>query len=113
MAGAHHERLDGSGYPERLTGAALSLEARLLAVADVFSALTEERPYRKTMPLDKAISLMQEQVPRKLDARCFEALIATLADAADATFAYEQVHPQRTPPWSSLRPANPAAMHPA
>ena len=61
VAGAHHERLDGSGYPEHLTGAELSLEMRLLAVADVYSALTEDRPYRKPMPIDQVIAIMQEQ----------------------------------------------------
>jgi putative nucleotidyltransferase with HDIG domain len=81
VAGAHHERLDGSGYPYRLTGAELSLEARLLAVADVFSALTEDRPYRESVPIDQVITLMQKDVPRKLDARCFEALVTVIADA--------------------------------
>ena len=111
VAGAHHERLDGSGYPDRLTGAELSLEARLLAVADVFSALTEDRPYRKPLSLDRVIHLMQEQVPRKLDARCFEALIATLADAADSEVSHPLIHAPRTPTWSSLRPATRPAAH--
>jgi len=48
-AAQHHERVDGNGYPYRVEGRRLSLGARVLAVADVFTALTEERPYRRGM----------------------------------------------------------------
>ena len=50
-------------------------------------------------------------MPRKLDARCFEALIATLAEAAGSRLSVEHLRPQRTPTWSSLRPANRPAIH--
>ena len=55
----HHERLDGKGYPCRLAGMSLSLGSRVLAVSDVFVALTETRPYRPAMKLDKALAAME------------------------------------------------------
>ena len=59
-ASFHHERLDGSGYPFHIKGQDLSLGSRIMAVADVFTAITEARPYRKEMPSDKALQLLQE-----------------------------------------------------
>ena len=59
FAGAHHEKLDGSGYPNHLGGDALSLQARILAVADVFEALTaKDRPYKRPMNLSQAMRIM-------------------------------------------------------
>ncbi len=49
IAGAHHERLDGSGYPRGLDAEALTMPMRVLAVADVYAALTAERPYRPAL----------------------------------------------------------------
>jgi len=58
-AGRHHEKLDGSGYPEGLTKDQLALQARILAVADIFEALTaRDRPYKKPMPLSQAIKIL-------------------------------------------------------
>jgi HD-GYP domain-containing protein (c-di-GMP phosphodiesterase class II) len=51
----HHERLDGSGYPQGLAGEAISLEARIIAVADVVEAMMNHRPYRAALGLDSAI----------------------------------------------------------
>ncbi|TPW30062.1 hypothetical protein FJU08_12085 [Martelella alba] len=59
LAGAHHERMDGKGYPCSLDAAELSIPARMIAVADVFEALTAaDRPYRRAMPLSRALSIM-------------------------------------------------------
>lgn len=74
IAGAHHEKLDGTGYPNRLTARQLPLEARIIAVADVYGALTEDRPYRPGMPIEKALAILANDVPHKLDAECCEAL---------------------------------------
>jgi HD-GYP domain-containing protein (c-di-GMP phosphodiesterase class II) len=64
----HHERLDGSGYPYHLCEAALSLEARIVAVADVFQAVSQNRPYRNAMPPDEVIAVLQEDAAAgKLD----------------------------------------------
>ena len=59
-AGGHHERMDGTGYPRQLKGEEMSLPARMLAIADVFEALTaQDRPYKKAMPLSKALSILK------------------------------------------------------
>jgi HD-GYP domain-containing protein (c-di-GMP phosphodiesterase class II) len=59
FAGAHHEKLDGTGYPNHIGGDALSLQARILAVADVFEALTaKDRPYKEPMKLSQAMKIM-------------------------------------------------------
>jgi HD-GYP domain-containing protein (c-di-GMP phosphodiesterase class II) len=58
-ASFHHERLDGSGYPFHHDQRVLSLGSRIVAVADVFTALTEERPYREAMSLDKAVGILR------------------------------------------------------
>jgi len=85
IAGEHHEKLDGSGYPNRLAAKDLSLESRLVAVADIYGALSENRPYRDDLPLEKIISIMSRDVPKKLDGDCFEALLAFIhrADRAE------------------------------
>ncbi len=59
FAGSHHEKLDGSGYPERLLAEDIPLQSRILAVADVFEALTaRDRPYKKPMPLSQAVKIL-------------------------------------------------------
>ncbi|MGB6871986.1 MAG: HD domain-containing phosphohydrolase, partial [Acidobacteriaceae bacterium] len=75
IAGAHHEKLDGSGYPRRLTARQLPLEARIIAVADVYGALTEDRPYRACLTHEDALALLFRESPQKLDPDCCEALI--------------------------------------
>ncbi len=74
MAAGHHERLDGKGYPKGLTAADLSLETRILSVADIFDALSAERPYRKAMPVGEAFALMEGMVGTAIDGDCFAAL---------------------------------------
>jgi len=59
IAGGHHEKWDGSGYPRGLAGEAIPLAARLMAVADVFDALTTRRPYKEPMPLPQAADLIR------------------------------------------------------
>ncbi len=61
-AGNHHEKLNGRGYPRHLSGKDLDLGARIMAVADIFSAITEDRPYRKGMDPEKAMKVMRENV---------------------------------------------------
>lgn len=75
IAGAHHEKLDGSGYPNRLTASDLSIESRIIAVADVYGALTEDRPYRPGMEVERALAIIAQDVPHKLDVECYEALV--------------------------------------
>ncbi len=63
--GLHQERLNGSGYPFRYTGDELPLGARIMAVADVFTSLTENRPYRKAMTREEATQVLQEMAGRR------------------------------------------------
>jgi len=70
----HHERLDASGYPDGKPSEALSIYARVLAVAEFFAALTEHRPYRPAMTIEKALSEMSQYAGIKLDERIVVAL---------------------------------------
>lgn len=74
VAGAHHERLDGKGYPYGLSGDEICLEVRILTVADVFDALSAERPYRAAMPIEKALAIIDEDVGAAFDPDCVDAL---------------------------------------
>jgi putative two-component system response regulator len=60
----HHEKQDGSGYPDGLKDAQVPLTARILQITDIYDALTTDRPYRKALPLEKAIATMREEVKR-------------------------------------------------
>ena len=61
IAGAHHERLDGSGYPQGLNGAQVSMQARIFGLADIFEALTaKDRPYKKGRTLREALSILRD-----------------------------------------------------
>jgi HD-GYP domain-containing protein (c-di-GMP phosphodiesterase class II) len=74
VAAFHHEKLDGSGYPWGLHAAELDQSARILAVADIYEALTAERPYRVGMPEEDAIMFLRSQRGSKLDALAVEAI---------------------------------------
>jgi putative nucleotidyltransferase with HDIG domain len=87
IAGEHHEKLDGSGYPNHLMAPDLSVESRIIAVADVYAALSEDRPYRPAMDAYEVIAIMKDLVPHKLDANCFEALVSLVSQRRNATFA--------------------------
>ncbi len=72
----HHERLDGSGYPDRLFGAEIPLGARIVAVADTFDALTSCRPYREARPTGEAIEILEGESGLTLDPRVVAAFLA-------------------------------------
>jgi HD-GYP domain-containing protein (c-di-GMP phosphodiesterase class II) len=72
----HHERLDGSGYPDRLRGDEIPLGARIIAVADTFDALTSCRPYREANPPAAAIGIILEESGTTFDARVVAAFAA-------------------------------------
>ena len=74
IAGAHHERLDGKGYPRGVKGDDITFETRIITTADIFDALTAERPYRAAMPIAKALGLMADMVGTAIDPKCFEAI---------------------------------------
>ncbi|HIS37376.1 TPA: HD domain-containing protein [Candidatus Scatousia excrementigallinarum] len=72
------ERVDGSGEPEGLKGQSIPLGSRIIAAADAYSAMTSDRPYRKAMPQDKAISIMKEEAGKKWDVDVVNALVQSL-----------------------------------
>jgi putative nucleotidyltransferase with HDIG domain len=74
LAANHHEKLDGSGYPRSLDARHLDLPMRVLAVADVYEALTADRPYRGPLPVEEALAIINRDVPHKLDADALGAL---------------------------------------
>jgi HD-GYP domain-containing protein (c-di-GMP phosphodiesterase class II) len=74
IAGAHHERLDGGGYPRGLKADQIDIETRIITTADIFDAITAERPYRGAIPVPQALEMMEKTVGTALDARCFDAL---------------------------------------
>ena len=71
----HHEKMDGSGYPKGLVGDEIPIEARIVAVADVFDALTSQRPYKEAWTNDKAFEELRHLTDNKLDADCVYALV--------------------------------------
>lgn len=79
MAAAHHERLDGTGYPLAIPGAAISQDTRIITACDFFDALVSDRPYREALPVDEAIGIMSGEVGTAIDPDCFEALKASVA----------------------------------
>jgi putative nucleotidyltransferase with HDIG domain len=80
----HHERWDGSGYPDGLAGEAIPLGARLVAVADVYDALTSARPYRAALTPDAARQHLHAQAGRTLDARAVAVFIGLAGDRVGA-----------------------------
>ena len=74
----HHERFDGKGYPNGLSGNAIHLGARILAVADAFDAMKSDRPYRDGMPLERVIGIIQQESGRQFDPVVVEALMNTI-----------------------------------
>ena len=71
---AHHEAIDGSGYPQGLKGDQIPLEARIVAVADVFDALTSVRPYKQAWTNDEAFAFLNDKTPHIFDPECVAAL---------------------------------------
>lgn len=74
MAGSHHEKLDGTGYPSKLSAESILLPTRIITTADIFDAITAERPYRGAIPVPKALDMMSENLHTAIDPACFAAL---------------------------------------
>jgi HD-GYP domain-containing protein (c-di-GMP phosphodiesterase class II) len=81
IAWAHHERFDGNGYPRGLSRDEIPQEARIVAVADVFDALTHDRVYRPALPLDEVLAIMGESRGSHLDPDALDPLLESLDDA--------------------------------
>lgn len=80
IALSHHEKFDGTGYPNGLKGDAIPLAARIVAVADVFDALTSERPYKQAWDLERARNFLVEHSGTHFDPLCVDAFLAAWED---------------------------------
>jgi HD-GYP domain-containing protein (c-di-GMP phosphodiesterase class II) len=87
----HHERLDGRGYPAGLRGEEISLIGRIVAVADVFDAVTSDRPYRPAMSVEQAITILRAGAGSELDPQCVEALVRARANGLILTQHERQI----------------------
>jgi response regulator RpfG family c-di-GMP phosphodiesterase len=79
----HHEWYDGSGYLDGLAGTAIPIEARIISVADVFDALTSERPYQPAHPNEQAYTFLSSRAGRQFDRDCVDALLCSRAAVDD------------------------------
>ncbi|MGK2938916.1 MAG: HD-GYP domain-containing protein [Solirubrobacteraceae bacterium] len=107
LAANHHEKLDGSGYHRGITGEHLTPDMRTLAVADIYEALTANRPYRDGMPVEQAMAIIGSDAPHKLDAEAFASLRAWVQTDDPAVLpAHEaDVVPIAAPPGAEQRRA--------
>ncbi len=80
IAWTHHEKFDGSGYPRGLVGEDIPLYGRIVAVADVFDALTTERPYKKAWEIEHAVRFLEEGADSHFDPACVAAFVASLEE---------------------------------
>lgn len=74
ICGAHHERLDGQGYPYGLTADEITLDTRIITTADIFDAITAKRPYRDAVPVDKTLAIMESECGTAIDEYVLDSL---------------------------------------
>jgi diguanylate cyclase (GGDEF)-like protein len=99
----HHERYDGTGYPDGWRAVEIPIESRIIAVADAFEAMTGSRPYRESVSVEEALDELRTHSGKQFDGRCVEALVEVVHDGAMESFGAV------TP----LRPVTPPAAQPA
>jgi HD-GYP domain-containing protein (c-di-GMP phosphodiesterase class II) len=76
----HHERFDGTGYPDGMKEKEIELGARIIAIADTYDAMTTERPYREPFPKDHVISVLKEQKKKQFDPELVDIFVQYLLD---------------------------------
>ena len=90
IAFSHHEKWDGTGYPRRLKGEEIPITARIVAIADVFDALTTERPYKKAWKIDAAINLIDEEAGKHFDPALVKVFHSVLPDILNIRDKYAE-----------------------
>jgi putative two-component system response regulator len=93
IARTHHEKWDGTGYPRGLKGEDIPLHGRIVAVADVFDALTSERPYKQAWTLDQALGFLRENAGSHFDAACVQAFVTRLDDVLMVRDRFQDDYP--------------------
>ncbi len=88
---SHHEKFDGSGYPEGLKGEEIPIEGRIVAIADVFDALTSRRPYKEAFPISKALEIIESSVGSHFDPRIYRAFLAALPEIRKIYNRYKEI----------------------
>ena len=91
MAGYHHERWDGTGYPNGLKGEEIPLSARIMAVADVFDALASKRVYKPAFSMEEAIKIIEEGKGTQFDPKCVEVFLESIPDIINVLHNYDQL----------------------
>jgi putative two-component system response regulator len=81
IAATHHEKWDGTGYPKGLAGNAIPIEGRIVAVADVFDALSSARPYKEAFPLDRCLKILADSRGKHFDPRVLDAFLRSKDEA--------------------------------
>lgn len=89
----HHEAMDGSGYPDGLAGDQIPWGARIVSVADVFDALTTERPYKAAWSTDRALAFLREKAGTIFDRRCVAAMVDSRAEVEEAMRRFAEEGP--------------------
>jgi len=114
IALAHHEHWDGNGYPAGLSGHAIPESARIVAIVDVFDALTHDRVHRPAIPEEEALAIMQKGAGRQFDPLLLAIFFSQLAaisriarENQDETAGTESGGRNLIPPWSGEQPAQP------
>jgi len=113
VALTHHEKWDGSGYPRGLKGQDIPLVGRIVAICDVFDALTVRRPYKPAFPLDKAYSILRQGCGSHFDPTVVEAFFAAKSDILHTHHLYGDDSPERplTPAIVAATVAHPSSPH--
>lgn len=107
IALAHHEKWDGSGYPHGLSGEDIPLAARIVALADVYDALTSKRPYKEAWSADRAVEYIKDQSGKHFDPRCVKAFLTRLPMILEVQTQLTD-NTKKSPPLSSVTtPPNP------
>ena len=90
IAEFHHEKVNGKGYPSGKKGGEIPLEARIIAVADVFDALTSKRPYKEAWDNQRAIDMLQKLAGETLDQDCVDALLKNLGTVEEIQKQFQE-----------------------
>ena len=88
---SHHEKFDGTGYPNGLSGTDIPIEGRIVSIADVFDALTSKRPYKEAFSIEKAIGIISSEIGTHFDPDVYAAFTEALPEIKKIYNRYKEV----------------------